>query len=388
MKLKENKQRQQQQQQEEKQTHQNQDKKQKQQHNHHRIVVMARKYFHLIAVFLFIPVTFESCTTMSFSYAIAIALLSLLESLRCCYTTTTTKTMMTSPMMHVHHQEEKTKNDKVDGLYENKDEEERNDTNSKEKEMTHRSTSPYIKSNAKIQNGTCSNNNNNAEKGFTLNDFYEAFFDEKDANTVTTATTTTSLANTMTMKETTTAGNGKGGSSNFVVTHAALVFGCAIPLWICEILFSDGPTTSLGQEQQQGEGICLPNLSSSSYISIRLLPYIGIIVVGVGDAIGAVVGTLYGKCRWPGGSKRTLEGSFAMFIGMLLCVLSIESIIYDSNDSWVGALHTCSSIDCWRPLLILTLLEASTCQIDNLCLPLVGACLLLAEFYSLSIDLL
>mmetsp|Transcript_27328 Transcript_27328/g.41986 ORF Transcript_27328/g.41986 Transcript_27328/m.41986 type:complete len:162 (+) Transcript_27328:135-620(+) len=134
-----------------------------------------------------------------------------------------------------------------------------------------------------------------------LDEYYLLFMDEKDRNDTTTN-----------------------------ITHLALLAGCAGPLWISKYVSTFPP----------------------------LLPYAGLIVLGVGDSMGAIVGTTHGRIKWPQ-SKRTLEGSGAMFISMLLLTLPFDGC------AWWWCLH-------------LTFLEACTSQLDNLCLPLVGSSLLLS----------
>ena len=145
----------------------------------------------------------------------------------------------------------------------------------------------------------------------SFNDFYIAFLDEKDC---------------------------EGKSGGLVVTHIALIFGCAFPQWVA---------------------------ATTAFSASKLLPVIGVLVLGIGDAFGAIVGTTkYGRTKWAS-NNRTLEGSASMFLSMLIfCfgflppseVINLKVVI---------------------PLVILTLLEASTLQIDNLCLPIVGTTILL-----------
>jgi dolichol kinase len=152
----------------------------------------------------------------------------------------------------------------------------------------------------------------------TLNDFYAAFLDDtKD-----------------------------GGGGGPVWSHLALIVGCAAPLWIDEwLLWSSNSTTTI----------------------FRLLPHVGILVLGVGDAAGAVVGVYWGRHHWPQ-SRRTMEGSLAMFVTMYLFV-----VVLGGGDMTKRTMST----NIFATLLRLTLLEASTSQIDNLCLPLVGVTSLL-----------
>ena len=242
----------------------------------HRLVVVSRKYFHLVAVFLFLPPTLLAPSMMVLSYAVALCVLILVETLR----------RMVRPQ---------------------------------EIQQSHSS----------------------------LNNFYEAFLDEKD------------VSSNESMKK-----PGRGRQSGiFVVTHIAMIFGCALPLWVKEALFSS-----------LEPGYSPPVIS--------LLPLIGIITLGVGDAAGAVVGVYSGRHKWPG-TRRTVEGSIAMFISMYLTLLFI--LYCSPNLSLSGSTLNDAVLVCrtFGPsLLILTLLEAFTCQIDNLCLPLVGTSLWLRLLYS------
>jgi dolichol kinase/preprotein translocase subunit SecG len=155
----------------------------------------------------------------------------------------------------------------------------------------------------------------------SLDEFFQTFFDEKDL------------------------GAKEGG---FVVTHIALIVGCAIPLWFQHHYLSMNNNSS-----------SLP----SSLIHI-LMPYLGIITLGAGDAVGAIYGSFYGKMRWPE-SKRSVEGSIAMLLSMLVSVYILFGLL--------GVVDYTSSKMIGSVLLILVpvvMLEAVTSQIDNFCLPL------------------
>lgn len=125
-----------------------------------------------------------------------------------------------------------------------------------------------------------------------------------------------------------------------VVSHMALILGCAMPLWIYECI----------------------DVHVSNETTPLLLPLFGILVLGVGDSLAALVGTSFGKNQWPSRNiTRTLEGSAAMWLGMALCC-------------WYGGI----SARTWLPAVTFTtLFEAFTTQIDNLVLPLAGAAVLL-----------
>jgi dolichol kinase len=126
----------------------------------------------------------------------------------------------------------------------------------------------------------------------------------------------------------------KDSTDRVVISHMSLIVGCAIPCWMSLIT---------GKE------------------SILLLRLFGILVLGVGDSMAALVGTQYGKTKW--GRRRSVEGSVAMWISMggVCCRWGLQL------DGWVAV------------VTFTTILEAFTCQIDNLVLPLAGATILLLQ---------
>ena len=196
-------------------------------------IVIARKFFHLIAIILFTPITWLDPDLIALAYAIATTLLMILEIIRC------------------HSIEQKQSNVTL-----------------------------------------------------SLNAFYKIFLDEKDSHAA------------------------EGG---LAITQITLIVGCSMPLWMSQIM----------------------NLNDNTLL-VQFLPFIGVLVLGIGDSVGAIAGVNFGRHRWPG-STRTLEGSFSMYASMFVPLF----LVYTS--------------DCWEigvVLAIVTLLEASTSQIDNLCLPL------------------
>jgi dolichol kinase len=137
---------------------------------------------------------------------------------------------------------------------------------------------------------------------------------------------------------------GEGESSEqIVVSHLALILGCAAPLWVAECV-------GLGNENQ----------------SFRLVTSLwGVITLGIGDAMGAVIGTSCGRLRW--GHNRTVEGSLAMFLSMQYACsrLSVEIERDAMSYLWTSA------------IAMVTVLEAFTLQLDNLILPLAGVAVVL-----------
>ncbi len=145
----------------------------------------------------------------------------------------------------------------------------------------------------------------------------------------------------------------KDNGAKVVVSHAALILGCAIPHWIASACCRWGTSGVVGTQ------VAFPLL---------LLRLWGVISLGIGDALGAIVGTWYGLTLWGGPTRRTVEGSIAMCIGMMLACSCL-----------VGA----DFVAIWMPAVVLTTwLEAVTLQIDNMVLPLTGSAwiLFLASF--------
>ncbi|KAL7489120.1 hypothetical protein ACHAW6_014727 [Cyclotella cf. meneghiniana] len=242
-----------------------------------RRVVLARKYFHLVGIILFSPISWLDPDMMSLSYAIAVVLMITLEMVRCC-----------RPLEEVSHNAQGHKENKLpldlDG----------------------------------------------SSRGLSaLNQYYAVFFDEKD-----------SLA--------------QGGG--FIVSHISLLVGCAFPLWVHQLLQYETTSKNLFTQSH-----CKP---------IILLPHIGVIALGVGDSAGALGGLSFrSPARWPGGSSRTLEGSLCMLLSMICAVGSV---------SYIAGLEPLQHLQSVVfTLTLLTLTEASTRQIDNLCLPVAASTLVI-----------
>ncbi|KAG7387539.1 hypothetical protein PHYBOEH_008230 [Phytophthora boehmeriae] len=125
-------------------------------------------------------------------------------------------------------------------------------------------------------------------------------------------------------------------AGRIILTHSYLLLGCALPLW----------------------------LSTPSSTPSLLVVNTGVLALGVGDAMGAVIGSSVGKHKVFG--SKTVEGSVAVFISMLVASLPLHDY------------HTFSFVDGEHLQLFLftggvfltTVLEAATAQIDNLVLPL------------------
>ncbi|XP_022201193.2 dolichol kinase [Nilaparvata lugens] len=136
------------------------------------------------------------------------------------------------------------------------------------------------------------------------------------------------------------------------LTPIYLLIGFAGPLWLHPSLLLP-PTLN-----SDDSGI------SSTYSGVspgHLLPLLaGLLSVGVGDTAASVCGTWFGRHYWDG-SKKTKEGSAACFISQLFALLVL---IHFGFVPRTNLLEPISSI------VVTSLVEAYTTQVDNLVLPL------------------
>jgi hypothetical protein len=133
--------------------------------------------------------------------------------------------------------------------------------------------------------------------------------------------------------------------STVIVSHMGLIVGCAAPLWISDCI----------------------QLDKTNNVQ-PFLQLWGVLSLGVGDAMGAVVGKFIGLLAW--GQGRTIEGSMAM--AMLLSMSSICLGVFGTEQTTL-----------WLPAVVFaTLVEAFTLQIDNVVLPLAGASIILLSIGS------
>ncbi|XP_001517971.3 dolichol kinase [Ornithorhynchus anatinus] len=126
-------------------------------------------------------------------------------------------------------------------------------------------------------------------------------------------------------------------SGPLILTHIYLLLGLSFPVWLFP-----RPCRLVG--------------------AAALVPYSGVLAVGVGDTVASVFGSTVGEIRWPG-TKKTFEGTmtsiFAQIIAVALILIFDSGVELDSGYAWIlGSIAGVS------------LLEAYTSQIDNLLLPL------------------
>ncbi|XP_068105905.1 dolichol kinase [Hyperolius riggenbachi] len=128
-------------------------------------------------------------------------------------------------------------------------------------------------------------------------------------------------------------------SGPLILTHIYLLLGMSLPVWLFPRL-------------------CSASLSGPS----MLLPYCGVLAVGIGDTIASVCGSAMGEIHWPG-TKKTFEGTimsvFAQMIAVALILIFDSSVNINSGYMWIVGSIT-----------LVSFLEAFTTQIDNLILPL------------------
>ncbi|KAI4905001.1 hypothetical protein NFI96_002147 [Prochilodus magdalenae] len=130
-------------------------------------------------------------------------------------------------------------------------------------------------------------------------------------------------------------------SGPLIFTHIYLLLGVSLPLWL-------SPAPCIPKGGMGGAG--------------GLVPYAGVLAVGVGDTVASVFGSTVGEIRWPG-TKKTFEGTatsvFAQVIAVVIFLIADGSINLNASYSWVVG-----------SIAMVAMLEAYTSQIDNLLLPL------------------
>lgn len=159
-------------------------------------------------------------------------------------------------------------------------------------------------------------------------------------------------------------------SYTLIVTHIYLLIGCAIPVWITQ-----------DNSVQENSVHSVP----TQFFDNFFYPSIGVLVLGIGDNMASIIGSNFGKLKWPN-SKKTVEGTLGCFFS---CVLSCVLMYYFFSQNYVGKLETGKNESFFAPrklgklmsttfaILMTTatvsLLESFTIHIDNLILPFYGA---------------
>ncbi|XP_066581029.1 dolichol kinase [Prorops nasuta] len=104
--------------------------------------------------------------------------------------------------------------------------------------------------------------------------------------------------------------------------------------------------------------------------NLQMIPLLsGVLSLGIGDTAASIVGSTWGNHKWPV-SKKSIEGTVACVASQLLTVICFACFGYVEN--WLVMVQTTLAI------IVVSLVEALTDQIDNLELPLLMyVCLLI-----------
>ncbi|CAH1987091.1 unnamed protein product [Acanthoscelides obtectus] len=126
------------------------------------------------------------------------------------------------------------------------------------------------------------------------------------------------------------------------LTPIYLLVGCSIPIWIhpspCDVT------------------------DSGLFNMIPLMS--GLLAIGLGDTAASIVGSSCGRVHWPR-SKKTFEGTIA-------CMLTQAGMVYLL--AYLNFIYTLSHIELVKiglSIIVSSIVEAKTSQVDNLVLPLI-----------------
>lgn len=130
------------------------------------------------------------------------------------------------------------------------------------------------------------------------------------------------------------------GESCVIMAHFSLIVACMVPIWL---------------------KVAAPHFVDASFASLyegTLFPFLGVLTVGISDSSAAMVGSTWGKWKWPGQSK-TFLGSIAGFVSLFLSLVLLSR---HEERAW-GRLLVAS--------LITSLSEVFVTGNDNFTLPVV-----------------
>ena len=120
--------------------------------------------------------------------------------------------------------------------------------------------------------------------------------------------------------------DGRDHRGPVIVSHIFLLIGCAIPLWLSIAAVRRSDDSSF----------------DDWYIVNRDLSMIsGVVCVGMGDAAASLIGRRFGRRRWPWTGGKSLEGSLAFAIAVLLGLTLARFWLLmggwegDSGDNWM-----------------------------------------------------
>ncbi|KAE9408409.1 hypothetical protein BT96DRAFT_954008 [Gymnopus androsaceus JB14] len=152
--------------------------------------------------------------------------------------------------------------------------------------------------------------------------------------------------------------------AEYVRYFAVYPFGAAVHLFMNEFLDQKDRGTAI-----LSHFYLLTGCAGSIWLEggSPLLQFTGILVLGVGDALASIVGKRYGVHRWSPTTNKTLEGSFAFTLSVVVT-------------AWILRLFRLTeSFSTLRYIAVIgmsSILEALSDQNDNVTLPLFSWCLL------------
>jgi len=123
--------------------------------------------------------------------------------------------------------------------------------------------------------------------------------------------------------------DGRDHRGPIIVSHIFLLIGCAIPLWL-----SLATTPRDGIRPFGGWDVMRRDMSMIS----------GVVCVGMGDAAASLIGRRYGRRRWPWSGGKSLEGSLAFAVAVIIGLGAARTWLLlggwdgDSGDSWTVTL--------------------------------------------------
>ena len=123
--------------------------------------------------------------------------------------------------------------------------------------------------------------------------------------------------------------DGRDHRGPIIVSHIFLLIGCAIPLWL-----SLADVKRSGHGPFQGWDVEIRDISMVS----------GVVCVGMGDAAASLIGRRFGHRRWPWSGGKSLEGSAAFAIAVVLGLMASRFWLLmgewkgDSGNTWLTTL--------------------------------------------------
>jgi dolichol kinase len=146
----------------------------------------------------------------------------------------------------------------------------------------------------------------------------------------------------------------------FVLTHAYLLAGCALPVWMLPFVTGDA--------------------GASQWLLWGAFPHSGVLAVAVADAASAAIGKAFGRRKWLPSMSKTVEGTLAgataASVGLVLLAATVR--VPTTSGPWTAA----SLVDVLVAVGVMCLTslhETFTGLIDNIASPafaaaLMGAC--------------